>query len=116
MDIIIALSGLSVTLLGALVAVVWRGATLVAQLQSAVQQMREALQQMREGLESLHEIPVLRTQIGQLQEVQRAQQSQIASLWDKVFSTRLHAVRIEAESTGRHRALSSHDIDPKSST
>lgn len=86
--VVIALGSLCVVLLGALVGVVWRGGTLVAELKEAVKTLKEGLASVRAGLQALADIPILTIRMGNVEQVITKMQSDHKALAARVSDTR----------------------------
>jgi hypothetical protein len=92
-----ALISICITLMGALITVVWRAGGLVATLTSALAELRATVAELKAGLEHVRDYPVLRQRVETLEDVVRSSlTSKVESLWAKVFSLDKHFAVKEA--------------------
>ena len=102
-EIVMGLIGLSVTLLGALIVMVWRFSALATTLSLTVHELKTDLEEMRKLLDALRSLPVIEARVEQLEEfigkltswMPRAM-SQLATLEEKVFSQQRFRARLES--------------------
>jgi DNA repair ATPase RecN len=102
-EIVMGLIGLSVTLLGALIVMVWRFSALATTLSMTVHELKEDLQEVRKMLDALKSLPVLESRLDQVEEFMNRMrswwpkvESQIATIEEKIFSQQRFRARLES--------------------
>lgn len=90
-----ALISICITLLGALVTIVWKAGSLVSTLTSALTELRATVAELKAGLEAIKDYPLIKQRVEQLEDVVHKSLTQRTdTLWQKVFSMDKHiAVR-----------------------
>ncbi len=104
--LVVALISLCVTLLGALVTVVWRTAGLTSTMQAMITELRKTVEELREDLKQLKVIPLLEQRIATLEKLHDSLSHKVSSLWQKTFSLDRHVAVVQE----RQRPGSSPDL------
>lgn len=108
-EIVFGLLGLAVTLLGSLVLMVWRFAALATTLSVTIAELKKELGELKRGLEAIGELPVLKRQVTQLEEMVK----KLASIFPK-YDSRIAVLETKALSTAdKFRAISKSRPDPE---
>jgi hypothetical protein len=102
----ITLLSICVTLLGCLVATVWKAAYLVRGMTDALGELRCGIAELKAGLEALKRVPLLEQRVEQLEKIVHDEvQLKLSALWTKVFSHDKHLAVMQC------RQQSQHDIN-----
>lgn len=103
-----------VTLLGALVATVWKASAILTDVTKSLQEIRASIVKLEAAIAMIARVPLIEQRVAQLEELVRSltqglgsQATKIADLWAKVFSLDKHLAVQVAESRA-----SRPDIDP----
>jgi hypothetical protein len=112
------LIGLSVTLLGGLIAVVWHTGRLSARLEAAIAELRSSLDKLSDGLKQIQRIPVLEKQVGVLERRCESCAARFDQIWDTIYTMKTRvAILDEARRPGSSSDLTreaneaSDDVD-----
>ena len=107
-----AILSLCVTLVLALVGVVWKAGGLIGTMTSALAELRTTIAELKAGLEHVRDFPLVKQRVEQLEDiVQRNLTARVETLWAKVFSLDSHrAVQEAVEKERQHRPQSSPDL------
>ena len=97
-QLVLALIGLSITLLGSLIVTVWRASALVTQLRLALEAVRSSITKIELGLSRLEMIPVHENRIGQLEQLVAHLGEKVETLWRKLFSVDKHVAVLRHQS------------------
>ena len=79
-----ALISICITLLGALITIVWKAGSLVSTLTSALAELRATVSELKTGLEAIKDYPLIKQRVEQLEDiVHKSLTQRVNTVWEK---------------------------------
>jgi hypothetical protein len=102
----LSLSGLCLTILGSLMAAIWKAGSLATKIEIQIDHLTTTSARLEAGIESLKQLPLLTQRVEQLEKHVPEINGRVTTIWTKMFSHDKHLAVIATRQ-------SSPDIDPK---